>query len=201
MSESRTKIFGAGLSKTGTTSLQAACTLLGYRSLGFHVDRLGAAVVKGEDCDFRAYDDYDAVFDLPVAHYYQPLMQAYPRAKFILSLRDEDDWWASIKQHFEARPARPPKYLEWPRRRAYKIFRRALRQRVYGAIEPVEGLYRRRYREHNDLVQSLIPADRLLVINLMQGDGWPELCGFLGLPEPAQPFPYENRAPRSKVDG
>lgn len=190
----KVKVFGAGLSKTGTTSLQAAFSLLGYRTLGYHTDRLTDAVVKGLTDDFRVYDDYDAVFDMPVAHFYRELMLAYPTAKFILTLRDEDDWWRSIKNHFETRPARAPRLLEWPRRRAYKIFRRAMRQRIFGAVEPIETLYRQKYREHNARVLELVPADRLLVMNLADGDGWKKLCEFIGVPEPAAPFPYENKA-------
>lgn len=194
------KVFGAGLSKTGTTSLQEAFTLLGYKTLGFHADRLHDAVVHGrDDANFRVYDDKDAVFDLPVAHYYEQLAAAYPEAKFILTLRDEDEWWPSIENHFFLRPVKYPRLFDLPRRRAYKVFRRALRERVYGSASPVEDLYRQHYREHNARVQSVIPADRLLVMNIMAGDGWDKVCEFIGVDKPNTPFPYKNRA-RNAVD-
>jgi hypothetical protein len=194
------KVFGAGLSKTGTTSLQKAFDILGYKTLGFHTDRLQDAVVEGRaDANFRVYDDLDAVFDLPVAHFYAELAEAYPDAKFILTLRDEDDWWPSIKNHFAHRPVKYPRLFDLPKRRKYKIFRKALRERVYGDASPRETLYRQRYREHNARVQTLLPPERLLVMNIMQGDGWDKLCGFLDVPKPEQPFPFENKA-RTKIE-
>ena len=38
------------------------------------------------------YDDVDAVEDLPTAYYYEQMLQVYPSAKFILTVRDEKDW-------------------------------------------------------------------------------------------------------------
>ena len=50
----------------------------------------------------------------------------------------------------------------------------------------------RRFVEHNERVMATIPADRLLVLDLSKGEGWGPLCAFLGLPEPAVPFPHVN---------
>ncbi|MYB38989.1 MAG: hypothetical protein F4Y26_16720 [Gammaproteobacteria bacterium] len=33
----------------------------------------------------------------------------------------------------------------------------------------------------------------LLVLDFERGDGWPELCAFLGEPVPDTPFPHVNR--------
>jgi hypothetical protein len=37
------------------------------------------------------------------------------------------------------------------------------------------------------------PSERFLRLNLFAGDSWPKLCGFLGVPVPDVPFPWENR--------
>jgi hypothetical protein len=36
--------------------------------------------------------------------------------------------------------------------------------------------------------------ERLLVMNVCEGDGWAQLCPFLSLPVPEQPFPWVNSA-------
>jgi hypothetical protein len=49
--------------------------------------------------------------------------------------------------------------------------------------------------EHNERVQADIPAHRLLVMNIIEGDGWDKLCPFLGTKIPSLPFPHENPTP------
>jgi Sulfotransferase domain len=46
-----------------------------------------------------------------------------------------------------------------------------------------EGVYSR----WNEECKAFIPAERLLVFNA--SEGWGPLCKFLGVPEPAEPFP------------
>ena len=53
-----------------------------------------------------------------------------------------------------------------------------------------------RYETHNANVFSYFAGRRdLLVVNWASGDGWRELCGFLGKDEPCEPFPHANAAP------
>lgn len=46
------------------------------------------------------------------------------------------------------------------------------------------------YRRNGEMVRARIPAERLLVFT--PSDGWEPLCGFLGCPVPASPFPRSN---------
>ena len=46
------------------------------------------------------------------------------------------------------------------------------------------------YVAHNEAVKAAVPASRLLVYQVK--DGWGPLCQFLGVPEPAEPFPRTN---------
>jgi hypothetical protein len=74
-------------------------------------------------------------------------------------------------------------------------FRIQLRNYVYGSAQAQEYLYKKKYREHNERVLRTVPPERLLVMNVTAGDGWANLCPFLGLPIPAIPFPHENKTP------
>ena len=71
-----------------------------------------------------------------------------------------------------------------------------MRQWIYGVGSPLgnEEIYVWRYEEHNAAVVEYFakrPPD-LLVLDVTKGDGWPLLCGFLGLDVPDVPFPHEN---------
>lgn len=179
------KIIGAGLSKTGTKSLARALTALGFQTLHNDMQRLNDVIAGTTPRpDFRRYDDVDAAVDLPSAWFFEELLQAYPDSKCILTVRDEDSWWKSVRAHMGE--------IFWMVSREQDPDRWDLRCHVYGSADPREFTYRKRYREHNARVQAIAPADRLLVMNVTAGDGWEPLCGFLGLPVPQQPFPHGN---------
>lgn len=205
------KILGAGLSKTGTSSLHHALQILGYTSIHFDEERL-VDVLDGSNAspDFRRYDDVDAVLDLPAAIFYEEILAAYPDCLCILTVRDEDAWWKSVSRYFNERfpvdvRRRTPLGERLHRFSAVRLggqahymppsahtFRARLRRYVYGSATAHEFLYRKRYREHNDAVRRRVPADRLLVMDITAGDEWGPLCAFLGKPVPDVPFPREN---------
>lgn len=41
-------------------------------------------------------------------------------------------------------------------------------------------------------VRALVPPERVLVLDLDQGFGWEEICGFLEVEVPAEPYPRSN---------
>ncbi len=67
----RNKVFGIGLSKTGTKSLVKALKILGYKSV--HYPR-----------NLNVLKNYDAAADISVAHAFKELDKKYPKSKFIL---------------------------------------------------------------------------------------------------------------------
>ena len=105
------KVFGIGLSKTGTTSLHAALEILGYRAGTFrHMRDLGLDHWFRGDFSPNYLKDLDAVTDLPVATWFRELDIRYPGSKFILTVRPRDSWLQSIKRQFENNPDPEPGY-------------------------------------------------------------------------------------------
>ena len=222
------RILGVGLSKTGTTSLHAALQKLGYTSLHFDEIRLND-IVYGltQDPDFSRYDDVDAVTDLPSAYFYRELLCAYPQSKAILTLRDPDSWWRSVETHMnKSKPVGRSSVSERlmnlvrpyyhrlsdsvsrssPRERPHMPFSsgeflRCLRNTVYGSSAATEYLYKKKFIDHNRRVRAEIPGDRLLVLNIIEGDGWDQLCEFLDRPIPDVPFPARNVTATSGAEG
>ncbi len=195
------KVIGAGLSRTGTHSLHLAMQMLGFRSIHYDQSRLNDVLFgENQSPSFRRYDDVEAVFDLPAACFYRELLEAYPDAKVILTIRDLESWWRSIDVHFNqlAQVADEERFAVRAARRLgvrFKnsetdIFRRRLRNFAYGSPTATEFLYKKRFAEHNEAVISSVPPTRLLIMNLSTGDGWEKLCAFLERPVPALPFPH-----------
>ena len=187
-------------------SLTMALRQLGFRAMHYDRVRLND-ILDGTNPkpDFRRYDDFDAVTDIPSAHFYRELLAAYPSSKAILTVRDVESWWTSVARHVNVHfPYKPPQMFGYePRLRALGAtpltdlgadnhFKMLLLNCVYGSTIALEYLYKKKYLEHNERVQREVPADRLLIMDLTAGDGWDKLCRFLGLPVPAVPFPHRH---------
>ena len=169
-----TKIFGIGLSKTGTTSLHAALEILGYASVHYPTT-------------WEEIDRYDAAMDISVACCFEELDQFYPGSKFILTVRDLNQWLQSCKYHFEQRinlDEFSPKYREIIKKNRLKNYGTL----VYDAV-----LFQEAYHRHLQHVQNYFahrPED-LLIMNITGGDGWEHLCSFLKCSIPDQPSPIK----------
>ncbi len=69
--------------------------------------------------------------------------------------------------------------------------------KVFGSPLPNDApdLWLAEYERHNEAVREFFAGtDRLLEVCWEEGDGWPQLCGFLGVPVPDVPFPHSNPA-------
>lgn len=206
------KIFGVGLPKTGTTSLEKAHVMLGYRVCrghfkNNHTGYLIALAVNGDNAEIiRFVDLFDAFFDAPWGGtgIYQALFDHQPDAKFILSKRDPDDWAGSLLAMAD-RTALPASDLMTG---VYKAGAYALvywLRNIVGIVQ-LEGserdlaAYCRRYNDETLDFMSSRGADHL-VFDVTKGNDWDQICTFLGKPIPNIPFPKLNQAnkPRPTV--
>lgn len=184
----RPKVFCIGFQKTGTTSLHAALTSLGYRTAAvvgrdWSADRLAA---DGARLCIETMRGFDAAEDMPWPVFFRELDDAFPGSKFILTVRDKDRWFRSIEKHFGANTHEMQAF-------------------VYGRDAAAPAGNRARYidvcaRHESDVRAHFVdrPND-LLVMDLERGDGWRELCGFLNARTPDGPFPAKNRSDDRKT--
>ncbi|MCA9100937.1 MAG: hypothetical protein KDA63_07310 [Planctomycetales bacterium] len=163
------KIFGIGLSKTGTTSLAVALETLGFNA-------------RHAVSSLDEIDDVDAVTD-EMATIYQRLDEEYPGSKFILTVRDEASWLRSCRHHF-----RQPVPADHP---IHDVL-----MALYGTTVFEREKFLAGYRRHSEAVREYFRGrpDDLLVLDLVSGgEGYRELCAFLECPMPdAAEFPKEN---------
>ena len=198
------KFICAGLSKTGTKSISRALRILGFKVYDFD-DQLFHYMSEWHDLfsgkqvpDFyRMFKDVDVVVDFPSNCLYEELMEVFPEAKVILSVRGggEDAWVKSLKNQFEVID---DSYLTkvsnrwivpWYNKSMFVL--RRWQMALYGATDPnATFIYRKRYRLHNERVKAVVPADKLLVFTVEQG--WKPLCEFTGKEIPDDTFPHLN---------
>lgn len=177
------KIFGIGLNKTGTTTLGGCLEILGYRQKGYSKALCRDIVLDGNFDNVNAtVARYDAFQDWPWPLIYKYLDRQWPGSKFILTLRKSPEkWLESIKKH---------SLTASPRFNARKI--------AYGYHYPFghEAEYMAAYRRHEEAVREYFRdrPDDLLVLNWDEGDGWDELCAFLGCERPRESLPHMNAA-------
>lgn len=189
MAMNKTPVFGVGLNKTGTTSLKLAFQKLGYR----HFDRRPRAfrLYKNKRwqalfdliADFESFEDWPWPLMVP-----QLLDRFGSRAKFILTRRTSAEAWLdSLKsQSLKTHPVNNP------------------RRDIFGFAFP-HGAERQHiafYERHLETTRHFFADKPGQMVELCweEGDGWPELCAFLGHECPETPFPHANRSDRSQID-
>ncbi len=158
--------------------MEAALLQLGYSVCGVRYDLIEA--VRRKDlkkiCD--VVDQFDAVQDNPWPLLYQELDQLYPGSKFILTVRDANEWYGSVLNHFNTTPSH-------------------MQELIYGYSYPADHKteFLTIYRRHNLKVSQYF-ADRpsdFLTLDITQDPTWNQLCSFLERPVPLMPFPHFNK--------
>ncbi|XP_076815486.1 uncharacterized protein LOC143461602 [Clavelina lepadiformis] len=203
------KVIYAGFSKTGTKSMQAALTELGYNVYDFmeqykYQGKEWMKIFKhgGTTEDFRRmFENVDAVTDAPACYFWDEIHKAFPDAKIVFSIRDEESWMKSFnKQMFEnTRPIfRLLRFLS-PTMWQLASYGDLIGLVLFGVVPQIvlfrrakmnETAARMTYRRHNAHVLQNAPKDKLLVYNVKEG--WEPLCKFLGVDVPSKPFPHRN---------
>ena len=181
------RIFGIGLHKTATTSLHTALTMLGIRSAHWRTAHWAKSVWREMNESGRSHslERCYAVSDLPIPLLFRKLDAAYPGSKFILTMRDEDQWLASVEKHFSYQHNKFR--TQWDN----DPFSHRIHRVLYGRTDFERATFLARYRRHNAEVMEYFrhrPSD-LLVLDVGRGQGWPELCSFLQVPIPSVPYP------------
>lgn len=174
------KIFGTGMQRTGTTSLNRALTALGYRT--FDAPR---QLIYG--LNHPLLEEYDAFTDNPIPLFYREMDQRFPGSKFVHTERDEESWLKSVEWLFTIGAVK----FKWHKHPEFED----VHQAIYGRTDFDRDTFLARYRQHNREVKEYFAGrpDDFLELRVLAGEGYEKLCPFLGVPTPSQPFPHWNR--------
>ena len=186
-----TRVFGIGLHKSATTSLDEAFKKLGMDSL--HWGQGEAPMIWYEMNALGrspTLEKWYALCDMPIPLLYRQLDKAYPGSKFILTVRDEVAWLASVQKLWS--------YKHNPTRHLWTVYpiSNVLHRALYGTHEFDALVFLERYRRHNREVLEYFRdrPDDLLVMDMDKGGDWQALCAFLGKPVPNVPYPRANQS-------
>src|SRR5437868_8022654 len=194
------KVIGAGLPRTGTLSQKVALEILGVGPCYHMVNVLAdldladqwRRALEGDGQWDEIFNGFESTVDWPGSFFHRELIDVYPDAKVLLSVRDGESWARSMRdtiwgifygdiliRHLsEARSIVDPKW------RRYIELTKEMWQRsglLDGEATSDDSMSAAMERYHGE-VRRVVPADRLLVWS--PTDGWEPLCEFLELPVP-----------------
>jgi hypothetical protein len=185
------KVFGIGLSRTGTKSLAAALNTLGIRTKWYPQDPVTYRELVMAQYRLSILKTYRGLTDTPVVPYYPQFDRLYPGSKFILTVRDKNAWLQSCAKHWANSGISAPEPDSAP---FWRKFAQFIDCCVYGsyAFDPDRWSYV--WDTHVENVTRYFkgrPED-LLILDVTCGDAWSQLSSFLSLPATDQPFPKIN---------
>ena len=189
------RVIGAGLPRTGTTSLKAALEqLLGGRC--YHMfelfDDLDAGLLWWQALDGdldslrTVLGDCTAAIDWPAALFWRELIEIFPDALVVLSHRESADvWWQSVDRTVWAMMRLADSEQAFPE------FNVKMRTKAgLGDDWDTPAVAKQCYLDLYDEVVAVVPSERLVL--WQASDGWSPLCNALELPEPDGDFFHLN---------
>lgn len=216
------QVLSLGLMRSGTASAAEAYRILGYKRVMHGLDkvddwRFWVAIDKLADATFAnlptyrssptpdldsVFGGYDVVTDL-ASFYAEELIERYPNAKVVVTVRDFEPWRESVIGAIFTPICSPAAVV------VRKVVEPLLGYRSQMAsCKMFSGLFkgddrdtwqcnmRRAYDEHHALIKRLVPPERLLFFRV--SDGWEPLCAFLDKPVPEAAFPRKNESAELK---
>jgi hypothetical protein len=203
------RLIGAGLPRTATLTQKTALEMLGlgpcYHMVNVLADLeqvdLWMRALAGEAPWEEIFKGFQSTVDWPGGYFYRELMEAYPDALVLLSVREPMAWAKSAHDTI------------WSVRYGESLMR--LLSSAWGEVDPgwrgflemvdgllwkgkgtlaedhesMEGLAEGMVR-FNEEVKRNVPAERLLVWE--PKDGWEPLCEALEVAVPDEPLPHVN---------
>ena len=204
------KVICAGWGRTGTRSLKYALQHLTLRP-SYHMQnillnkndaRLWHDLIfnNNNNNEFNwetIFKGYGACLDFPSCNYYKELMEFYPDAKIILTIRDDENWiksWNVLNN--QVLNSFTFKFLAKIPYTSFKLQKDIHNKMILGDNgafkgEKTDKAIKQRFNEWNQSVIDYVPKDRLLIYQVK--DGWKPICDFLDKPIPNIPFPYKNK--------
>lgn len=189
-------MIGAGLPRTGTSSLREALrhllnTPIYHMSEVFeHPEHAPTWVdaIEGDPPEWGTFlAGYAAGVDAPFSTCWRDLADAFPDAPVLLSHRgDPEVWYRSMEATVLPRTREMlAKGSEDPLVPLFGVIFNGVFTDIDDRDQVIAG-YERRLSE----VRTQIQPDRL--VEWRPGDGWEPICSALGVPVPNRPFPHEN---------
>lgn len=179
------KVIGLGFAKTGTTTFRRSLERLGLDVVGFQGELVHQVLAGNKEPALTALAGHSGAANWPWALLGEDIDQAFPGSKFVVTVRESPDTW-----------------IQSMRAQEKKRSKSAYRNAIYGVsrIRGNEDMLLKLYEDHNQRIHNYFsaPGKELIELCFEKGEGWAELCEFLDLPIPEDPFPHENKSQRGR---
>ncbi len=205
------KVIGAGLPRTATLTQKISLEMLGFGPCYHMVNIIGnLSLVPQWQAAFNSGNtDWEAIFggsqatvDWPGSFFWRELIEAYPDAKVLLSVRSGESWAKSMQntiwgvfyddvlmRHLsDARANIDPGWADYMQLMKDMWQKSGLLGEMTDVFDP--AILAAAFDRYNDEVRATVPAGRLL--EWKPADGWEPLCEFLEVPVPQAPLPHVN---------
>ena len=193
------RVIGAGLPRTGTTSMLQALNILNlgpviHMAQNFEESERCAvweSAFNGKPPNWRAFlAGFKSTIDAPCCNFYEQFLHEFPDAKVVLTVRDSDDAW--YKSYISTIGAVGTPFYRWQIKLIPTLRKQAsLHQAIMRDwTSNFDSIGPQMHTQHNAKVRKIVPKERLLEFNVKQG--WGPLCEFLDVPVPDVPFPHAN---------
>lgn len=191
------RIFIIGFNRCGTTSFHHLFEEAGLRPLHYDEGRLAVRMERNARAGkpvMDGYDEYDVFSDMFYActhavyesnRHFREIAQQEPDAKFILNLRDVDDWLKSRAYWYRQRVEQKSSYRCSECRPIECRLEMVAAARLHFGLAGVDQVFdhwRAEWHAHAEAVQAYLPPERLLVFDIDTDDP-AAICAFAGLPE------------------
>lgn len=204
--QGKTKVFGIGRNKTGTTSLKKA-----FFDHGFIVgnqaeaEKLVSNYAKNKFDPIISYCKSAQAFqDVPFSYpeTYKYLDKAFSNAKFILTIRDSEEQWYDSLLRFHSKKfgeGKTPTATDLKNAKyVYPGWMWQCNRILYDSPESnpyKKDILIKHYHHHNRSVKEYFNnrPNKLLIINIAEQDAYSKFCDFLELEPLYDRFPWENK--------
>eukprot|EP00403_Amphidinium_massartii_P040027 CAMPEP_0178439894 /NCGR_PEP_ID=MMETSP0689_2-20121128/36435_1 /TAXON_ID=160604 /ORGANISM="Amphidinium massartii, Strain CS-259" /LENGTH=740 /DNA_ID=CAMNT_0020062525 /DNA_START=146 /DNA_END=2368 /DNA_ORIENTATION=- len=217
------QIICVGLMRTGLKSLHEALKVLGHAQI-YDQEQITSTFElwndvmenrRTETTFTNIFQGAKVVMGMPVFCFWEEILEQYPNAKVILTIRDEEEWLESVeraKEHMDhdlpGIPLTAGTFLRRIERflvPSYHKFCEVLRFSWSSSLGMLDTQMNRccvlnNYRKHNHYVEAVLGErttteghPQLLVYDVR--DGWEPLCKFLQQDVPDEEFPTVMNVP------
>ena len=173
------RLFGTGLSRTGTRSLHVALRGFALSSVHYPYDATTERELFEGEARLSILEHHHAMVDLPASGFFRELDRRYPGSRFLHTVRDRNQWLEAVERHYRSLVD------HWSTlSQRFRDFSERITQHVYGAFPFERAAFAEAYDRHEELVASHF-ADRradLLVLDVADASASARLAAFLGRP-------------------
>ncbi len=138
------------------------------------------------------FDGYRSCIDWPSTAYWRELIDFYPDARVILTVRPVEAWLESMQKTICELIANRQTQTDPHYRDVLDFANVVVNEKTFDGHLTDSGALKTAYERRIIDVTATVARDRLLQFDVR--DGWEPLCAFLDVPVPDSPFPSGNTA-------